>query len=106
MLLFELFGYDKEGLGTSLYESVTQLVEFYSVKGYAIEYPQSPVRVWPLSLKYILGEDVHKKPTGRYYRDFEDYFMMDGCDRQEIAVSVECPWCHKKIHVKDEYKKI
>ena len=48
----------------------------------------------------------HKKPTGRYYRDFEDYFMMDGCDRQEIAVSVDCPWCHKKIHVKDEYKKI
>ena len=37
-LLFELFGYDK-GLETSLYESVTQLVEFYSVKGYAIEYP-------------------------------------------------------------------
>ncbi len=27
------------------------------------------------------NEDVHKKPTGRYYRDFEDYFMMDGCDR-------------------------
>ena len=38
-LLFELFGYDKEGFGTSLYESVTQLVEFYSVKGYAIECP-------------------------------------------------------------------
>ena len=38
-LLFELFGYDKEGLEASLYESVTQLVEFYSVKGHAIEYP-------------------------------------------------------------------
>lgn len=49
------------------------------------------------------NEDVHKKPTGRYYRDFEDYFLMDGCDKQEIMVSVECPWCHKKIHVRGEY---
>ena len=39
-------------------------------------------------------------------KDFEEYFIkMDDCDRQEIAVSIECPWCHKKIHVKDEYKK-
>ena len=48
------------------------------------------------------NEDVYRKPTGRYYRNFEDYFM-DGCDRQEIMVSVKCPWCHRKIHVRDKY---
>ncbi len=53
------------------------------------------------------NEDAHREPTGRYYKDFEEYFIkMGDCDRQEIAVSIECPWCHKKIHVKDEYKKI
>lgn len=53
------------------------------------------------------NEDTHREPTGRYYKDFEDYFIkMDGCNRQEIAVSIECPWCHKKIHIKDEYVRI
>lgn len=47
------------------------------------------------------NEDAHRKPTGRYYRDFDIDFMDDY--KQEITVSIECPWCHKKIHVRDEY---
>lgn len=47
------------------------------------------------------NEDAYRKPTGRYYRDFDICFMDDY--KQEITVSIECPWCHKKIHVKDEY---
>jgi uncharacterized C2H2 Zn-finger protein len=47
------------------------------------------------------NEDAYRKPTGRYYRDFDIRFMDDY--KQEITVSIECPWCHKKIHVRDEY---
>lgn len=51
--------------------------------------------------------DTIQEATGRYYKDFEDYFIkMDDCNRQEIAVFVECPWCHKKINMRDEYRKI
>lgn len=48
------------------------------------------------------NKDDHREPTGRWFRDFdfEDYLITD---KREIAVSIECPWCHKKIHVKDEY---
>lgn len=53
------------------------------------------------------NEDVHREPTGRYYKDFEDYFIkMDDCNRQEIAVSIECPWCGHRIHLQDKYVKI
>lgn len=51
--------------------------------------------------------DTTQEPTGRYYKDFEDYFIkMDDCNRKEIAVYIDCPWCHKRIHVKDEYVRI
>ena len=50
------------------------------------------------------NKDAYRKPAGRYYRDFDICFMDDY--KQEIAVSIECHWCYKKIHVKDEYKKI
>lgn len=46
-------------------------------------------------------EDAHRKPTGGYYQDFDIDFMNDW--RLRIIVSIECPWCHKKIYLKDEY---
>lgn len=51
------------------------------------------------------NEDTIEKPTGRYYKDFEEYFIKDDCDRKEIAVYVECPWCNNIIHVMDRYVK-
>ena len=51
--------------------------------------------------------DTIQEPTGRYYKDFEEYFIkMDDCDRKEIAVSIDCPWCGHRIHLQDKYVKI
>lgn len=53
------------------------------------------------------NEDTVNEPTSRYFKDFEDYFFkMDDCDRQEIAVYIDCPWCHRRIHIMDKYVKI
>lgn len=51
--------------------------------------------------------DTIQEPTGRYYKDFEEYFIkMDDCDRKEIAVFIDCPWCGHRIHLQDKYVKI
>ena len=48
--------------------------------------------------------DTIRKPTGRYYRDFEEYFIkMSDCNRKEIAVSIDCPWCGHRIHLENTY---
>lgn len=48
--------------------------------------------------------DTIQEATGRYYKDFEEYFIkMDDCDRKEIAVYIDCPWCGHRIHLQDKY---
>lgn len=48
--------------------------------------------------------DTDEEPTGKYYTDYKDSSLKLGENiKEEIAVYVRCPWCRKRIHVKEKY---